>query len=403
MAVRNVEVRIVYPTDPLGIVPGGTDTCIRDILRFAPQDIQMSVVGVTTDPIARPARQWHRCRVSDREFLFYPVLAVRDLDKQMRIPLTLRFMAALIGSRFDKGCDVLQFNRIEPVLLCRTSRIPKILFIHQNMNVVRNKDSDIRWRYAPGAYFAAEGFLMGRVNDVYIVREDAVAEYRDRFPDKRKNIRFLPTWMNPDLFYSESADSKRAVRAAVFPKLGIPIDAHVAIFVGRLDSQKDPLFLADAFKIVMSRSDCHVLLVGDGVLKGALLDKLDQLGLSEKMHLLGAVGQEQVASYLRMSDFLVLTSAYEGMPRCVVEALGCGLPVVTTDVGEVNRVVHDGQSGYVVRSRSPEAFAAGVIDLLDNIHAVTPDQCVAAVAAYHASGVLAQVYDNYRRLAQGKG
>jgi glycosyltransferase involved in cell wall biosynthesis len=63
----------------------------------------------------------------------------------------------------------------------------------------------------------------------------------------------------------------------------------------------------------------------------------------------------QVADLLRLSDCFALTSAYEGMPMCVLEALGCGIPVVSTRVGEIARVVRPGVTGELVAPRAPEA------------------------------------------------
>ncbi len=98
-------VTIVYPTDPLGVVPGGTDTCIRDILRCAPSDIEMRLVGVTADPVARPVGRWLDCEVSGKGFKFYPLMSVADLERQMRIPLSAQFTFRLYKDKQNIHCS----------------------------------------------------------------------------------------------------------------------------------------------------------------------------------------------------------------------------------------------------------------------------------------------------------
>ena len=395
-------ITIVYPTDPLGIVPGGTDTCIRDILRCAPSDINIRLVGVTSDPVNRPVGKWLDCEVSGKHFKFYPLMSVANLERQMRIPLSAQFTWHLLfNTKVLKDSDVLQFNRIEPALATLNIAIPKLLIIHQNMNVLKSKSSDIRWKYLPGLYFGLESFIIRRLKEVFIVREDAVTEYKERFPEKKNHIHFLPTWMNPSLFYHEDNDKKKKSREVLFPKFNIPISENIMTFVGRFDHQKDPLLLIDSIaKVFKQQSTGQLLLIGDGVLKANVVTRIEEHGISDRIHLLGAVSQDEVASYLRASDLLLLSSAYEGMPRCVVEALGCGVPVVTTNVGEVTLLVSNDINGYIVEERTADQFSSAVNKALSKLESFKGQPCLDAVKSYRADVVLKKLYDTYRHYAK---
>jgi glycosyltransferase involved in cell wall biosynthesis len=83
----------------------------------------------------------------------------------------------------------------------------------------------------------------------------------------------------------------------------------------------------------------------------------------------------------------------------LLEALGCGVPVVTTKVGEVTRVVHHGLNGQVVEDHSVEAFARAILELLSKRDAYRGTPCTEAVRHYVPREVLAPVYQNYRALA----
>lgn len=83
----------------------------------------------------------------------------------------------------------------------------------------------------------------------------------------------------------------------------------------------------------------------------------------------------------------------------VLEALGCGLPVVTTDVGEVRRVVKPGVNGEIAASRTAKDLASAIATGLDRIEAYAGLPCTEAVADYVPQKVLAPVYETYRLLA----
>ena len=142
------------------------------------------------------------------------------------------------------------------------------------------------------------------------------------------------------------------------------------------------------------------LVVGDGVLRPALeKPHRGSAGLAgNRIHLLGLKAPHEVASLLAASDLYALSSAYEGMPMALLEAQGCGLPVVSTPVGEVKRVVRPGVNGVLSAGHQPEAFAAALLQGLDGAPAWRGEPALDAIRPYHPATVLADAYDNYRAL-----
>ena len=86
------------------------------------------------------------------------------------------------------------------------------------------------------------------------------------------------------------------------------------------------------------------------------------------------------------------------MPRCVIEALTCGLPVVSTDVGEVSLVVRNGFSGEVVKDLSAQAIASAIEKVLKNPIVYTSSNCLEAVSAYTPEKILAPLFEYMRNL-----
>jgi glycosyltransferase involved in cell wall biosynthesis len=109
--------------------------------------------------------------------------------------------------------------------------------------------------------------------------------------------------------------------------------------------------------------DAHAVLVGGGLGQrdhDALLASCPP----DRTHFLGP--RDDVPSLLSQADVLVLTSNSEGAPNVVLEALALGTPVVSTDVGDVPRMVGHGRTGCVVGNGEPAELAAAVRGVLND-------------------------------------
>lgn len=144
---------------------------------------------------------------------------------------------------------------------------------------------------------------------------------------------------------------------------GIPAEAPTVLFVGRLDPQKDPLLLLDAFPEVQSRVDrVHLIYVGEGELEQELRSRISHRSLESQVHLLG--WRADVPELLKSADLLVLPSRWEGMPNVVLEAFASGTPVVATCVEGIPELVTDGKTGWILRSRNPNELANRIVETL---------------------------------------
>ncbi len=398
-----IRVRTFYPADPVGVVPGGIDTFMRGLIKWAPDELEFSLVGMTTEPVVRPVGQWTTCDLGRRQFKMLPLLAVEDAGGRSRIPLSLRFTSLLYRNRAAVAADfdVFEFHRIEPVLPFRSDRRPKNAFFHQDMSVIGSKKSDIFWRHLPAAYFYLERMLFSSLGSAYCVREEGAKILRQRYPDLAPHIQFIPTWVDTEIFWPASnEEGRRNARAELRSSLGLSENAKVIITVGRLDTQKNPQLLLLAFaQLHRAHPDAALVFVGDGVLRAALLEQVKVLGIADKVRFAGLLAPARIAEVLRGSDLFALSSNYEGMPMALLEALGCGVPVVTTDVGEVRRVVSNGSNGYIVVRPDPDDFCAAMHQVLNNLDSFAGEPCVKSIQLFQPAVVLEKIYENYIRLA----
>ena len=399
VTVKAINVGIFYAADLMGAMPSGVDTFIRGIIRWAPDDIKFSLIGATMDQVARPVGKWTECDLTRNCYQFFPLYAFDDPKRQPRIPASLTFTLRLFRKARMFQFDIIESHRIESFLPYLFAKTPKNAFFHQNMEVLRNKNSDIRWKYFPWLFYKLEDKVIRRLDSVFVVREDAAETYRRRYPAMADRIHFIPTWMDPDLFYSATQQQREKLRLRLFGSRGFKRGEPVAIFVGRLDKQKDPILLIESFaEMLRSGRSANLVIVGDGVLRPKVERRVKELGMTNRVLMTGLLSAPEVSEYLQASDLFVLSSAYEGMPMAVLEAMGCGLPVATTEVGEIRRLVEPGVNGAISADRTKEQLGEAIISCLENLHTYSGAPSVNVAAEYIPAKVLEPVYENYRRL-----
>ena len=152
------------------------------------------------------------------------------------------------------------------------------------------------------------------------------------------------------------------LRGALRRELGLPDDALVVTFVGRVvPIKRADRFLAAALEL--RDSGAQFVVVGDGEALADVRSSDAARTLGDRVLFTGY--RADVAAIYHASDVVVLTSDSEGTPVSLIEAAACGVPVVGTDVGGVRSVVQDGVTGYVV---PPDAslVAARIATLLED-------------------------------------
>ncbi len=151
-------------------------------------------------------------------------------------------------------------------------------------------------------------------------------------------------------------------RAAVRRELGVPADTCLCLTIGSLIPQKGHRVLLEAARIAGSeRPNVSFAIVGTGPGRCRLESRADELGVTERVAFLGP--RLDVPRLLRAADVFVLSSAWEGLPVTILEAMAAGLPCVTTGVGGIEEAVRDGVEGFVVGPNDPSALAERILTL----------------------------------------
>jgi glycosyltransferase involved in cell wall biosynthesis len=275
--------------------------------------------------------------------------------------------------------------------------------VHLAVEDLRTPGSESRWRHLSGPLASLERRAFRRMDRVYVVNEQVADAYRVRFPDVADRIRFLPNWADPTLFHPVDPDARAALRGSVAADVQDAVDGPLLLYAGRLEGQKDPLLLADGFAAhAASSPTTRLLIAGEGSLETQVRSRLAATGAERRVHFLGPVPRTRLADLMRAADAMVITSAFETGPTVGLEALACGLPVVTTPVGQVARVVADGGAGAVIQSRTAAQLAAAIGQVTGQPDDRLRQAAVAASRPYLADRVLEELYAYNRALADGR-
>lgn len=225
----------------------------------------------------------------------------------------------------------------------------------------------------------------------------AMARHNDRLPAAR--LALIYNGVDARVFAPD-----QEARSRCRQRLGIDPGRPAVISVGRLVPEKDYALLLRAIaSLRVDGMDVCLLLVGNGRERQGLADLAGRLGLAESAFFLGE--RREVPDLLNAADVFALSSLSEGVPMAMLEAMSCGLPVVSTAVGGAPEVVEHGSCGLLVGSRQPRELAAA-------LHKVLADQGAArrmgmggrirVLERFSLDAMLSAYAGLYRRLAGGR-
>ena len=152
-------------------------------------------------------------------------------------------------------------------------------------------------------------------------------------------------------------------RQVVRDALGCPKEAFVWLTVGHLEPVKNHLELLRAFReVAAGHPHARLLIAGQGSLQAATEQRIAELGLADRVRLLGT--RRDIPELLNAADAFVLPSLWEGMPLTLLEAGAVGLPIVATDVGGNSEIVLESKTGYLVPVRDTAALAEAMLRVM---------------------------------------
>ena len=180
---------------------------------------------------------------------------------------------------------------------------------------------------------------------------------------------------------------------------------RVLLFAGRLQPFKGLDLLLHAMTYLPNHGTTRLLVVGGNAGKADELAKMNslvsELGISNMVAFVGAVEHEKMPTFYNAADICVIPSYHESFGLVAVEALASGTPVVASRVGGLATIVKDGETGYLVDERSPEALAT-YLCLLMSENEIRESMAKAArpsVMKYNWSSTARRILKVYQQLS----
>ena len=242
---------------------------------------------------------------------------------------------------------------------CNASRVPTLMRGDSQLRTPRG-------RLLRALKRISYAHLLSRFSaHLYVGRRNR--EYLRHYGVPDANLFHVPHFVDVDAFANRSTHARNSgASAAVRRRFGIPDEASVFLFAGKLIDKKRPADFLEAIERLSShegRDSVHALVVGDGPLRPRL--ELEYATCNGNVHFAGFVNQSEMPTYYACADALVLPSdGRETWGLVVNEAAACGVPaVVSEDAGCVEDLIDDDCTGFRFETGCIEDLKSAMIRL----------------------------------------
>lgn len=173
----------------------------------------------------------------------------------------------------------------------------------------------------------------------------------------------LPTYIGLDeerFYHTESKEWRKMPETE---------NKHLLLYVGTLESRRNPLFLLD----VMERlPDNYLLMIaGDGILKEKLKKDIQDRNLEQKCVILGKLRQEELPALYKASDLFLLASDYEIYGMVILEAMYFGTPVISTLTAGAEVLITSGEDGMIIPNKKADTWSHVIAELCNDTTKLT--------------------------------
>jgi glycosyltransferase involved in cell wall biosynthesis len=246
----------------------------------------------------------------------------------------------------EGGYDIVQANSGDTL---KYTVLSKTFFPWQAKLVFRNANRMSSFIHSPFQRMFNK-WLLSKCDFFISVSENSRQDLMNLFPSSSRNSITIP---QATYTFEEVVPIQR----------DIPPGEPVLIGVGSFVPEKNHIFLVEVFyQYYKQHKKGFLWLVGDGKLNSVLQDKVEALGLRERVRFWGY--QRNVIPILKSADVFVIPSLIEGLPAVILEAMSCEIPVVASTVGGIPEAIENDVTGICIQEWSVDQYVASVQKIL---------------------------------------
>ncbi len=270
--------------------------------------------------------------------------------------------------------------------------IPHIIMFH-TLGAVKNVIGV--GEVEPGLRLSSEKEVAKSCNRIIAATNREKAELSKYYNVPLDIVSVVPCGVNLQLFKPEDKNTARR-------QLGLNGLESIILFVGRIDPLKGIDRLLKARTYLTDNPELKMIIIGgDDHLKPEWL-RLKKItrdfGIENSVLFVGRVDQEDLPLYYSAADVFVVPSHHESFGLVALESLACGTPVVATKVGNIENIIQEGKTGYLVSGDIPRSLAERIAAVLSDSRAglYVPEVIRDSVVEYSWSKIAAAVVETYR-------
>jgi D-inositol-3-phosphate glycosyltransferase len=403
-----------YHTCPLAVLggkdTGGMNVYVRELTRFLGQ-INVHVDVFTRSQDEHVAHVLHDLGYSNRVIHINagPEVPLPRSELVTYIPdyyNGIREFARRKGIHYDLIHSHYWMSGIAAGMLKEEWHIPIIQMFH-TLGYMKNKIARNSTEIEGPYRLIGEQKMMDLADKIIAATPAEVKQLTTHYHVDQQKITIIPPGVDRSHFYPIPKDEAKAF-------IGIPPDARMILFVGRIEPLKGVETLLRAISIM--REDCnleecpyHLVIIG-GDSNEQIVDPDSELfrlkslchdlGLDETVIFLGKRDQTTLPYYYSAAEMLVMPSYYESFGMVALESMACGTPVVASNIGGLAYLVQDGVTGFTVSDRNDKALARRVSQLLfdQELQAKIGKQAAQYALSYSWENIAAKIKSLYEEL-----
>ncbi|MDE6626429.1 MAG: glycosyltransferase [Lachnospiraceae bacterium] len=344
---------------------GGAEALLTTIVnRLNPQKYQLGIIEFYHSTVKKEP-------VNSNIRIYDPITFEGDREYQKKLYYVHREPERMIGKYIPEGYDLyISFNyQIPSFLLPEGER--NIAWIHGTVYDLAESGME-EYRYLQSKAF-------GKVANIVAISDITAKSIRTLFPEHADK-----------LIKMYNALDIRQVRKKADNKTDVCLGQQSIICVGRLDDNKDPMRMLDIFyKVSQKQYSAHLYFLGKGELESQILEKADEYGLRQRVHVLGYV--ENPFPIIKQADVCCMTSKSEGFGMVLLECVALHVPFVSTDVGGAAMIANEERCGRIFKT--DEQAADCIFELLKTPKDVIQKECEDSIRRFDLDVYISRIED----------
>lgn len=401
--VKPLRAVVIADCDFIDKPLGGVVSLLNNMLSVQGDGlVEFSLVGISFDS-QEAEGVWQHKTVQRQTYRWMPVYVSPKAKDDTRFPLRFRLVLGVMRYLRVIGLeefDVAYIHSAETVLALYSRDLPLVCHVHGDplLTITRSRFPLLRSKVLVSKYNKIIHRAFDRATGIIWAANACRLEYY-----RRLGVDEVPRWDEKStVVYSSvdpvmAGDEKDALLSLQCAKY--QNKKHI-VTVSRLSDVKHIDFLIQVFAMLKnSYPDIEFDIAGEGECESALKELALSLGCSDDVRFLGNLSKLQLTKLLKTMDVFVFASESEAMSLVVLESMAAGVPVVSTRVGDLDRVINE-RTGAVVEDRDVDTFSKAVIGVLEKGKDAYRHTCISTARQFSAVKMRRNIEEFLRQCAR---